>query len=217
MGFEAQNKGMDRKEQEKVPLFFPAIIFATGCYLGSQGMFNLGLLLGSLIFFLSLWSQASRNRLFSEVVCLCSLFLLGLFNCRFHRYLAEKEMAMLHEKLAAFQNLHCLGYVSSFPQQKERATYFLLNLKAIESGGKWLPMKGKALCRVEDWQGRVHLGQLITVSGKIILPHKKSNAGEVDFYKYLVEKGISFELLSKDKFFFTMMIPIRALGLGSRR
>ncbi|WP_079254255.1 ComEC/Rec2 family competence protein [Methylacidiphilum kamchatkense] len=177
------------------------MIFATGCYLGAQGTFNVGLLLGSLVFSLSLWRQASRNRLFSEMFCLCSLFLLGLLNCSVHRYLAEKEMVMLHEKLAAFQSLHCLGYVSSFPQQKERATCFLLNLKAIASGEKWFPMKGKVLCRVEDWQGTIHLGQLITVSGKIILPHKKSNAGEVDFYNYMVEKGISFELLSKDKFF----------------
>ncbi|TFE70222.1 hypothetical protein A7Q09_03970 [Methylacidiphilum sp. Yel] len=217
MGFEAQKKGMDRKEQQKVPLFFPAILFATGCYLGAQGTFNLGLLLGSLIFSLSLWSKASRYRLFSEAFCLCSLFLLGLLNCRIHRDLAEKEMTMLQEKLAAFQNLHCLGYVASFPQQKERAIYFLLNLKAIKSREKWLPMKGKALCRVEDWQGTIHRGELITVSGKIILPHKKSNAGEGDFYKYMVEKGISFELLSKDRFFFTVMIPIRAMGVGSRR
>lgn len=185
------------REREKAPLFLPALFFAAGCYGGIQGWLGVITAWGGLFVTLGIWLRLENSK-WHYPLFLISLFCLGFIHGKVQWFWIEQERLQAYKRLKGLKRPFFEGIVESFPQKRNHGLCFQLKLQAVRVEEKSIPLEGKLFCRVGDLPREPYLGQAVAIEGKVFLPPRKRNPGEIDYYKLSLQRRWLFELLSGD-------------------
>ncbi|QSR87973.1 ComEC/Rec2 family competence protein [Methylacidiphilum caldifontis] len=187
------------REREKVPLLVPVVVFAAGCYGGVQGWLKGMTALGCLFLSFALWTKLQKSQ-WQYPLLLVSLFFVGLLHSKIQWFWLNMQRIKEYKMLKTLKEPLYQGIIDNFPQKKNNTHFFHLKLQAIRMGEKQVPFKEKISCRIVDLHRELYLGQAIELRAKIVLPSRKRNPAEIDYYKLTLSKRLMFELLSEGAF-----------------